>query len=130
VLIFQGRVLRLRGEVSVILDVRESLMGKERVVDGYVFGDLSSPDIRMGEISHNNTSPSPFCFCLKMFSRADGHVINSVADLVRLDEARELAGYILPSLVIGIWESSQWKTIWEKALLGITLEKIIEHSLC
>lgn len=73
-----------------------------RVMGAYVFWGLSSPDIGMSEISHNNTCSSPFWFCLKILSRTYGHIVDSLADLVCLDEVRELAGYILPNLVIGV----------------------------
>lgn len=72
------------------------------VMGAYVFWGLSSPDIGMSEISHNNTCSSPFWFCLKILSRAYGHIVDSLADLVCLDEVRELAGYILPNLVIRV----------------------------
>lgn len=71
----------------------------------YVFWGLSSPDIGMGEITHDNTCSSPFWFCLKILSRADGHIIDFLADLVCLDEVRELAGNVLPGLIIGAWDS-------------------------
>lgn len=101
-LISQGKALRLMGEVSVVWVLEISSNGKERVAYAYVFWGLSSPDIAMSEISHDNTCSSPFWFCLKMLGRVDGHIINFHADLACLDQVRELAGYILPGLVIGV----------------------------
>ena len=126
-LIFQERALRLKGEVSVVWMLGISL--SERMVSAYVFRGFSSPDIGMGQISHNNTCASPFWLCLKMLCPVDGHIIDLLADLACLDEVRELAGYIFPGLVIGVCKSGQRKTFREKALLSIAFENIIENSI-
>lgn len=99
------------------------------MVSAYVFGGFSSPDIGMGQVSHNNTCTSPFWFRFEMLSCADGHIIDVLADLACLDEVRELAGYIFPGLVIGVCKSGQRKTIREKALLSIAFENVIENSI-
>jgi hypothetical protein len=85
-----------------LIEREPSKVAQVERVGAYVFWGLSSPDIGMSEISHNNTCSPPFWFCLKILSRAYRHIVDFLADLVCLEEVRELAGYVLPNLVIGV----------------------------